>query len=369
MELVIIIFSLLHVSFFLILTVIWEGSAKLKSSQIKYDHTGLSLIVPIRNEEKNIISLLQYLNKQTLAFPLFEVIIIDDHSTDQSLKLLQNAAQDYPFKISVYALPKDKKGKKAAATLGVAHSTYDWIVCTDADCKPHPNWLMTLAKFICTEHAVMLTAPVKITGKGFFQKLQSIEFSALIGYGAVTLEMNQPTMCNGANMAYKKEAFMAVDGYQGNEHIPTGDDEFLLQKINKAYPNQIKFIHHPEALVSTPAKTTLRELINQRVRWTSKWKNHKNRYIYISACLAFLDFASGLFILYGLISGQYWMFSLWFIRFLSEYCYVRQTMRFSGINYRIYHLIALSFIYPFYAVYLGIASIFGRYSWKDRYYS
>jgi len=368
MELIIIIFTLLHVTFFLILTVIWEGGKKVKGSQILSDHSGLSVIIPIRNEEGNIRALIQNLSNQSLPFHLFEVIVVDDHSTDQSMQILSDTIADHKLNISLYALPLDKKGKKAAATLGVSKATYDWIVCTDADCKPHPQWLQTLSKYFLTENAVMLTAPVKIVGKGIFQKFQSIEFSALIGYGAVTLELDQPTMCNGANMAYKKSAFLAVNGYEGNEHIPTGDDEFLLQKINKSFPNQIKFVQDPEAIVTTAAKTSLGELINQRVRWTSKWKNHKNTYVYVSACLVFLDFLVSLYILYSLFFGQYWMFLLWFVRFLSEYSYARQTMRFSGINYQMYHMLMLSIIYPFYAVFLGIASIFGNYSWKDRYY-
>lgn len=365
----ILVFSIFHVVGFLILTYLWQ---RIMTNAKVYPptsiHPGISVIVPMRNEEGQIPRLIRSLQQQDCDPTGFELILVDDHSTDDTIRAAERVVMQSPFAIRILQLPASKSGKKAALSLGVNQAKYDWILCTDADCEPVPTWLSTMRAHMSGDHSVMLTGPVEIRSNGFFATLQSLEFGGLIGYGAITLFHHQPTMCNGANMAYKKAVFLEVDGYKGNEHIPTGDDEFLLQKVHHKYPGRISFVPNKKAIVKTVAKPSLAQLISQRVRWTSKWKNHHNKYIHLSAILAFFDFLSSALIFPLAFMGYPWLILVWFCRFLSEFLYIRVTAAFFNNSVAMPSLAFLSIIYPFYAVLLGIASIFGKYSWKERTY-
>ncbi len=271
--------------------------------------------------------------------------------------------------MEVIDLPEGILGKKAALTVAVKEAKHELILCSDADCSHASSWISEVVSVFEDENVVMASGPVRMVGKGVWSGLQSLEFGALNAYGAITLNQNLPGMCNGANLSYLRSAFLSVDGYEGNLQIPTGDDEFLMQKISYAYPGQVKFIKSLKALVSTPSKENLSGFISQRIRWTSKWKLHDSWFIKTMALLAFIDFSIGFWLLAeGFISTDFQILSFILFRLAAEWLYLVSIARFFNLQtpYLIYPLI--SFIYPFYAVFLGVASIFGSYSWKGRLY-
>ena len=216
---------------------------------------------------------------------------------------------------------------------------------------------------------IMVTGPVCMTGKSLIQRLQAIEFSGLIGYGAIMLQTHLPGMCNGANLAYRKTAIQKVGGYEDNNQIPSGDDEFLLQKIHEHFPDQVSFLKSSNAIVRTPSKSSVNQLINQRIRWTSKWKFHKSSFTRFTSIIAFGDFLLGLAILpLAIFYSPSIVVIIILGRMISETIYLRKMMIFMQFRAPITHFILLNLIYPFYAVFLGLASIFGKYSWKGRKY-
>lgn len=327
----------------------------------------ISIVIPIRNEEKTIENLLNSLNTQKGATNHFEVIIVNDHSEDRGVELIENIMGNLSFPIALYHLPKEQQGKKAAVTLGVSKAKNDLILCTDSDCIPEQGWVATIASFYCENDMKMVSGPVKMHADNFLGRLQQIEFSGLIGFGAISLSNDHPGMCNGANMAFSRKVFLEVRGYEGNEHIASGDDEFLLQKIAGKYPEKVGFVKSQQALVNTPAKGSLRSLVQQRMRWAGKWRFHKSLFIKSSAIFSYLDFLSGVLIFLWAFFEPFLIFAL-IIRFIGESIYLRSTLRFSNQKISWAHLFLLGIIYPFFVVILGIASIFGKYSWKGRNY-
>src|SRR5213075_2078285 len=126
--------------------------------------------------------------------------------------------------------------------------------------------------------ARFISGPVKLEeGNSLFGKMQVTEFASLIGTGAASIGFGMPNMCNGANLAFEKAAFVAVNGYAGNDKIASGDDEFLMHKIHSQFPGSVCFLKNPKAIVRTNVQQSLSGFLSQRIRWASKWKFYDNR--------------------------------------------------------------------------------------------
>jgi poly-beta-1,6-N-acetyl-D-glucosamine synthase len=364
-------FSVVHVIVFLWLIYHWVNTPRYPSLAVS--NKTISILIPVRNEAENIQQLLFDINEQSYPTAHFEVIVIDDYSEDGTAMIVQKLIPIVRFDLK-YIAPSGNSGKKAAIERGITTAVFDYIVTTDGDCSVKRDWLASYASAYESTDAVMITGPVSMTGKGLLAGLQMVEFSALIGFGAAALKSGNPSMCNGANISYSKSVFQEVGGYQGNEQIPSGDDEFLLQKVFKKYPNRIHFLKSERAIVSTLAKESISGLINQRVRWSSKWKFHKSWFIKTSAVFAFVDYllfiGSVFMTIFGWLDVQVFAMIV-ALRWLVDSTYVYIVARFFKISFfkTASITIALEIFYPLFVALLGIASIFGKYSWKGRKYS
>ena len=333
------------------------------------DEPKFTVLIPVRNEAHSIGDLLSDLEAQDYDKSNYEVLVVDDASTDDLSEVISSLKNKLSMTIMLLSLPSGS-GKKAAVTYGVSKASMDLIICTDGDCRIGKSWLRLYAQSFETTKAKMVFGPVLMSFKTAFEKLQAIDFGGLIGYGSSTLELGFPSTCNAANMAYEKLVFNEVGGYEGNEEIPTGDDEFLLQKISKQFPGQIHFLKSRDAIVRTKPKDSLGSFFQQRIRWVSKWKYNLNRVIRLSSVFVFIDFGSVLIVPFFLQSAWEWKLLALTIslRWLAELVYLLRTSRFFQISRPYSYILFLSIIYPAYAFLIGIASIFGRYSWKGRKY-
>lgn len=352
--------------FFLLLRVYWE---RIPTSYLENRTQGVTVIVPVRNEENTIQKLLEAVDMQDFPMHLLEVLVIDDHSEDGTVQKVRKAAMHTQYSLKCIALSNEQRGKKLASTIGNDKAKYDLILCTDADSCPQKNWISLMTGPLMSKNYQMVSGPVKMTGTTIIERLQALEFSGLIGFGAVSLYLRMPTMCNGANMAYQKKAFKEVEGYMDNLHIPSGDDEFLLRKIAGRYPDQVTFVKSPKAKVTTAAIKSPVKLWGQRVRWISKWRFHRSSAINTLAVLSFLVFSGmAVFLLVLLFLKPLTLFISWTIMLTSTSTYLFQTSRFVNLSQRPLDYLLLVLIYPYYAVVLGLASIFGSYTWKGRTY-
>ncbi|MFT7029185.1 MAG: cellulose synthase/poly-beta-1,6-N-acetylglucosamine synthase-like glycosyltransferase [Marinoscillum sp.] len=331
-----------------------------------------TVLIPVRNEASTLPLLLRDLEKQSIDLASFEVIVIDDNSEDNTMTLVRELLPSLVIDCQLLELgAKGLEGKKNAITLGVANAKHEIIIATDGDCRMGIHWLAAYSRAFSNQKTQMVSGPVCMNANTFFEQLQVLEFSALIGIGAATLSSGNPTMCNGANMGYRKAVFEEVNGYAGNEGIASGDDEFLLQKVFKNHPEGISFLKDAEALVTTKAKGNLKEFLNQRIRWSSKWKHHKSVFIWIGAMIVFFNYV----FVYGALAWSaydiIWLPSVLcviILRWLAMSRFLNKTATFSGIRYSHFMTFFLEIIYPVFVLFLGIASIFGKYSWKGRRY-
>jgi glycosyltransferase involved in cell wall biosynthesis len=333
-----------------------------------------SVLVAARNEAANLPRLLADFAAQTLPAARFEVIVIDDHSMDETARIVRAVVQTSPFRLRLLQLaqlPNQPTGKKAALAAALAQAAAPWIVCTDADCRVGPNWLEAYAGLLTREPGTrFISGPVLLTGTNSpLQKLMGLEFAGLIGVGAATLAAGRPTMCNGANLAYRLETFRAVGGFAGNEQLASGDDEFLLHKIHAAFPGSVRFLADPAAVVCTAAPASLKALLRQRVRWASKWQHYQSA---APRWLALLVLAANVALGAGLVAGGLWS-KLWpwvaaacVLKLAADVWFLAPVLGFFKRRRWLWLVPLLQLAYGPYALGVGLAGLRGGYEWKGR---
>ena len=335
----------------------------------------LTVIIPVRNEAANIVALLEDLSTQQGVPNAFDIIVVDDHSIDQTRTLVEQFQRQTSCPLTLLSLnvPPGFIGshKKLAITQAIATTQHEIIVTTDGDCRVGPHWLATIRHCFEENLAVLVSGGVTFQEGNFFEQLQTIEFASLIGVGAGCLQAGYPNMANGANLAFLRKAFAQVGGYGGNFHIPSGDDEFLLQKIARVYPHRLFFLKHRAAVVTTKAQQTLHDFYQQRKRWASKWKLHRDKKVAALAVFIFLYHASVLSIalLVSLGTCSWLLLLLLVLKIILEFVFLRSVLLFLDKKLPLSSFLLLQLIYPFYAIFFGIGANLGRYTWKDRTYS
>jgi biofilm PGA synthesis N-glycosyltransferase PgaC len=332
----------------------------------------VSVVIPVRNEEANIGKLLQDLAAQHYPADLFEVLIVDDGSTDSTAGQVQAFLPGAPFSLRYLDLAAwgGGTGKKQAVTAGIGQARGELLAFTDGDCRLQPAWLQLLAASYQQHQARFISGPVAFHNPaGPFAKMQAVEFTSLIGVGAASLALGKPNMCNGANIAYPKSVFAEVNGFAGNEHIASGDDEFLLHKVFATYPGQVIFLKAPGATVYTSAQPSLGSFVAQRVRWASKWPAYRQAAPRLLALLVFglnaLLLASGAAWVWGSLPA--WVFGLAFsLKFLVDLVFLWPVMGFFQQQQYWPYILLLQLVYVPYVVGVGLASWKRQYRWKGR---
>jgi cellulose synthase/poly-beta-1,6-N-acetylglucosamine synthase-like glycosyltransferase len=206
----------------------------------------------------------------------------------------------------------------------------------------------------------------------FANHLQNLEQMVLVGVGAASLKMGVPTMCNGANLAFRKNAFREVDGYVGNEDVPSGDDEFLMHKIFSRYgKNAVKYHFGSGSSVVTQPVMNTKEFVSQRKRWGSKWPYYKLKRTKLFSAFIFLFHFSQIYFLTGLFFGLNAKLFLGFflIRMLLELALLSRSSFLIGGRIKILPFLVMSVGYSFYVIVFGIFGTFGKYKWKSRKYT
>jgi len=332
--------------------------------------TAVSIIVAARNEAENIHETIEALLSQNYSKELTEIIFIDDHSTDNTAEIIRSYALQG---VRLISLKEDKalnSYKKKAIQTAIAGASGKLIITTDADCRMGKDWLKTIVSFYEEHDYKMISSPVAYDQeKSFFERSQSLEFLYLIGLGASTIGNKQPSTCNGANLAYERDAFYEVGGFQGIDDLASGDDELLLHKIAARYNNQIGFLKNTDAIVYTHAKPTLTEFLQQRKRWASKSTRYKNKSIIVLGVFIWFFNVS---ILLNLLTAIF-IFSFLKIaiiqlalKIIIEFIFLVDVTTFAKRRSLLVLLPVLNVFHVLYIIYIGVAGNSGKYNWKGR---
>jgi len=345
--------------------------------------TKISIIIPARNEEENIGYCLQSIIEQSYPAHLFEVLVVDDHSTDNTAAIIKSYASNNVKLISLkdyLSANEINSYKKKAIEISIQQSNGELIVTSDADCIFPKNWLTTIASFYESKRPAFIVMPVLISyGKKMIEIFQSLDFMTLQGITGASVHKKFHSMCNGANLAYTKEAFIAVNGFKGIDNIASGDDMLLMHKIYNQFPNNIEYLKSREVIVTTNPVSTIQEFFNQRIRWASKADQFDDKRIFIVLIIVyFLNVLMMVLPIVALISNrsisiiniQLSMFdfyaSLLLIKTIFELFFLYPVAKFFNQTKLLWWFPIAQPFHIVYTVIAGWLGKFGKYTWKER---
>ena len=363
-----VIFSLGYAGLILFYYYHWR-QLPLFSSYKKEPNLFISVIVAARNEEKTLPELLTALLSQTYPKQFVEIIVIDDFSTDSTWNVATLFATNGVVVIRPNADAK-RSSKKKALEAGVKKATGELILVTDADCLPPPEWIETVVSFYKEKEAAFIAAPVKyVHNSSLLQLFQAIDFIALQGITAASVQANFHTMCNGANLGYTKSSFISVDGFEGIDKVASGDDMLLMHKIWKKNKKKVFYLKSKEAIVTTKPMKTWKEFINQRKRWASKTAYYDDKrilfvllFIYCFNCLFLVLVIATIFHL------KFWPLPVGYLLFKTsiEMLFVSSVASFYNEKKLIFYFPLLQPLHILYTISIGFISQLGTYNWKGR---
>jgi biofilm PGA synthesis N-glycosyltransferase PgaC len=358
-----VIFIAIYLAGLILLISGWRKARVIPSLSVVYGQR-ISVVVAFRSEQEALPHLLHALSMQEDVD--YEVVLVDDGSQDDSVRIIRQFLERNSLSSRFRLIANAGAGKKHALTTGIGEAAGEVIVTTDADCTFGNGWLRAIVAPFADEQVQFVMGAVRIRQQGpFFHHLQAIEFASLAGTGGATLAAGRPTMCNGANLAYRKTAFEAVGGYADNLHIASGDDEFLMRKIFVRYPLGLRYAASPAAVVTTQAASTLRSFFRQRVRWAAKWEHNTSAYTQAIAVFVFLLQLTWLsaFYLTATGAGAVWP-ALLVLRMALECLFLMPVCRALGVAWHWPAFFALQILYPPYVIAVALASRFYKPQWK-----
>lgn len=333
----------------------------------------ISVIIPARNEASSLPALLQSLHEQHYPKENMEVIVIDDHSTDNTAAVAASFTAVRVLFLKDYVQPAGINSyKKKAIEIGIQHSAGELIITTDADCTVPSNWLSTISAFYQEKKADFIVMPVSIAcNNRFIEIFQALDFMTLQGITGASVYKKIHSMCNGANLAYTKAAFNAVNGFEGIDGIASGDDMLLMHKIYKKTPGTVHYLKSKEVVVHTAAAKSLKEFLNQRIRWASKADKYDDKRIFGVLVFVYLfNLAMLVLPLLALIAGnwawiKYWLLLL-ALKTLVELVFLYPVAKFFNKQILLWWFPVAQPFHILYTVIAGFLGKFGSYEWKQR---
>ncbi len=339
--------------------------------------TRVSVLIPARNEALHIARCLESVLNQTYPASLFEVIVLDDHSEDDTFHIVEEISRRQP-QVKILRLADFVKSgetqsfKKKALEIGIGQASGELIVTTDADCIAPPEWLMLLVSLFEKNNPVFIAAPLGFhKGKNLLQRFQSLDMLGMMAVTGAGIHHRLNYLCNGANLAYPKVVFQQVNGFEGIDKLASGDDMLLLQKIAGRYPERIEFLKNRRATVLTTAMPDVRSFFSQRLRWASKSASYSDRRVTLILGLVFFYcwaiIASFLFSVCLEWQAAVFAGGLFLVKGLTDYFFLREMTAYFRRKDLMKSFISSQFLHLAYISIVGLlANLIKSYSWKGR---
>lgn len=336
--------------------------------------TKLTVIIPARNEEGNIAACLNAIVTQNYPKHLLQVLVMNDHSTDSTVAIVKTFDQQNVQLINLedHIISPVNSYKKAAIELAMQFATGDLIIGTDADCISPPKWLSTIAAYYEERKPAFIAMPVAFKDcDTAIEVFQELDFMSLQGITGAAIQSQSYGMCNGANMAYEKSAFYAINGFENIDQIASGDDMMLMHKIAKKFPERISFLKSEDVIVSTKAMPTVKKFLQQRIRWASKAdKYDDSRIMVVLFALYFFHFWMLFLLVYGIAFFQSAALNillvLVIVKTAAELIFLWPVAAFFKKQQSLFFFPLAQPFHILYTLVAGWLGKFGSYTWKGR---
>lgn len=352
----------------------WNLDFRSKNQVQSTSHYRVSVVVAARNEAKRIVSLLEQLSVQRYSKELYEIIISDDFSEDDTVRLVTEFISQNQTGVKVRLVQSDDSsapGKKAALDRAIAVVEGEIIITTDADCEVLPDWVPTMSGCFSDPKVKMSVGWVRLkSGHSFFSTLQAFEFLSLAGTTAATIISDFPLMCNGANLAFRKTAYQNFRKSGYGAEVPSGDDTFFMLQVASEGPGSVVFCNRREAIITSETVDGLGEFISQRIRWAGKVRLYREWRVRLTGIIVLLTnlilVTLPVMAMAGLVSLTF-VVSLWMVKLFADSWLLMKSAAFADQRKLLWLFLPASIIYPFYQAGIGFISIFRpRYQWKNR---
>lgn len=367
------VFILTLITFIYCVTIVWiiYGFNKIKTTK-DIDRAvkpfKVSVIVPFRDEEENLHNCLSSIQNQNFDNNSYEIILVDDNSTDKSISIVKDFITSSECTIHLIHLI-NKTSKKEALKKGVELAVNKIIVTTDADCILPINWLNSIVSQFNEDKDMLLGPVIFRENPGFLSAFQSLDMFAIQGVEFGSLGFNKPILNNAANLSYTYNSFSKVGGFDSLD-TPSGDDIFLLEKFKSRNLKIGGFLSN-DFVVETQSEKSWSSLFNQRVRWSSKSKFYKDKFLLFISGLILTQNILLLFVYLGILFVEnhrltfiFLLLTKWLIDFILLFLVASFFKRKSSLFY----FIPVQLIYPIYIIIIWIASVSLKFEWKGRKY-
>ena len=328
----------------------------------------VSLVIPVRDEEKNINLLLDDLVNQEYPAESCEIIIVDDHSADNTAKIIRTY-QEKNQGIRLLSLDSSESGKKAALKKGIECASHSIILNCDGDCRVSSSWVAgMMAGFSDPGVRMMIGTVIFNPDRGIFRAMQALEFFSLTAVSAGSAGLDDPILCSAANLAYYRDDYLKFVEQQAKVS-ESGDDIFLMMWLKKQNPGSIRFSANPDAVVLTLPEENIGSFIMQRIRWTSKGRYYRDFHMITTALLVFgLSTLLLLVLLAGIWNGRWiLLFAVLFLtKAIVDILFLRPILRHYGKARLLRIFIPLGMVYFIYVSLIGLSGQFLSFSWKGR---
>lgn len=369
----IVIFSLtilLTLGYVFLILLLYRGLFFLKfgKNDLKYF---VSVVVAARNEESNIGNCIEALINQSYPSNKYEIIIVNDRSTDQTAAIVERYRKnhDQVKLVNVADMLQGISPKKYAIEKGIKSAKGAIILTTDADCVPRSGWIEAMVSHF--EPQIGLVAGfsplMKVGKKTIFSKLLTLDSLSLAAVAAGSFGLGKPLTCNGRNLAYRKETFKSVDGFKEIRNLISGDDDLFLHLVTRKTSWKARYAIDDQTVVPSQVPGSLKQFANQRIRHASKGRYYSTG-LKLSLVLVYLFNL----LLLALLPVSLFETSLllpwiicWLVKSFSEFMLV---YRFADIfNYKkalkLFPLAML--LHVPYVVIFGLWGQFGKFQWKE----
>jgi cellulose synthase/poly-beta-1,6-N-acetylglucosamine synthase-like glycosyltransferase len=347
---------------------------KLPEEPFRYS-TQVSILIPARNEAGQLPACLESLYLQSYPAHLMEILVIDDFSEDETAAIVKKQSDP-----RVRLLPLDElfeagsqnSYKKLGIAAGVERAKGALILTIDADCTAPPDWVALIVSYYQEQNARLIAGPVNFSQNGsWLGQFQALDLIGMMGITGAGFFRKTMLLGNGANLAYEKELFQELNGFEGIDRFASGDDVFFIQKAAQVVPDQVAFLKNRAATVRTEAMPDWKSFWQQRIRWATKSRGYQQTDMTLMLAGVYL---LCLFLLPGLVilpflDGWTWIVWLgaWLAKSWIDYRYLRHMAEFFQQKQLLHPYFPAQFIHILYIVVIGtLGNLVRTYEWKGR---